>query len=52
MQSRLEKARQDPASMKARILASARKKFGEYGYGATTTRLIARDVGIDISTLY
>ena len=52
MPSRLEKARQDPASMKARILASARRKFGEYGYGATTTRLIAKDVGIDISTLY
>lgn len=52
MPSRLEKARQDPASMKARILASARRKFGEFGYGATTTRMIAKDVGIDISTLY
>lgn len=52
MATRLEKARQDPESMKARILSSARKKFGEYGYGATTTRMIAKDVGIDISTLY
>jgi len=52
MPSPLEKARQDPNSMKARILASARKVFGEYGYNNTTTRMIAKDVGIDISTLY
>jgi AcrR family transcriptional regulator len=52
MPSRLEKARRDPESMKARILASARRIFGEFGYGLTTTRMIARDVGIDISTLY
>ena len=52
MPSPLEKARQDPKSMKARILASARKVFGEYGYNNTTTRMIAKDVGIDISTLY
>jgi AcrR family transcriptional regulator len=38
--------------MKARILASARRIFGEYGYNKTTTRMIAKDVGIDISTLY
>jgi AcrR family transcriptional regulator len=38
--------------MKARILASARRMFGEYGYNDTTTRRIAKDVGIDISTLY
>ena len=52
MPSRLEKARQDPNSMKAKILASARKIFGEYGYNETTTRRIAKEVGIDISTLY
>jgi TetR/AcrR family transcriptional regulator, regulator of cefoperazone and chloramphenicol sensitivity len=52
MPSPLEKARQDPKSMKARILVSARKTFGEYGYNNTTTRMIAKDVGIDISTLY
>ena len=52
MLSRLEKARQDPNSKKAKILASARKIFGEYGYNDTTTRMIAKDVGIDISTLY
>ncbi|MBW2706138.1 MAG: TetR/AcrR family transcriptional regulator [Deltaproteobacteria bacterium] len=38
--------------MKAKILSSARKIFGEYGYNDTTTRMIAGDVGIDISTLY
>ena len=38
--------------MKAKILGSARKIFGEYGYNDTTTRMIAKDVGIDISTLY
>lgn len=52
MPSRLERARQDPSSMKAKILAAARKIFGEYGYNDTTTRRIAEVVGIDISTLY
>lgn len=52
MPSRLERARNDPTSMKAKILASARRLFGEYGYNDTTTRMIAKDVGIDISTLY
>jgi len=52
MSSGLEKARKDPNSMKAKILSSARKLFGEYGYNDTTTRMIAGDVGIDISTLY
>ena len=52
MPSPLEKARQNPNSMKARILASARRIFGEFGYNNTTTRMIAKDVGIDISPLY
>jgi AcrR family transcriptional regulator len=52
MATPLEKARQDPDSMKAKILTSARKLFGEYGFHGTTTRMIASDVGIDISTLY
>ena len=52
MPSRLERARNDPTSMKAKILASARRTFGKYGYNDTTTRMIAADVGIDISTLY
>jgi len=52
MATPLEKARKDPDSMKARILKVARRIFGEYGYHGTTTRLIAQEVGIDISTLY
>jgi len=52
MPSRLERARNDPNSMKAKILAAARRVFGEFGYNDTTTRMIAKDVGIDISTLY
>lgn len=52
MPSRLERARKDPNSMKAKILAAARRIFGEFGYNDTTTRMIAKDVGIDISTLY
>ena len=45
MSSRLEKARKDPNSMKAKILSSARKLFGEYGYNDTTTRMIAYPCG-------
>ncbi|MBL0714547.1 MAG: TetR/AcrR family transcriptional regulator [Desulfosarcina sp.] len=52
MASRLQKALQDPHSTKARILTSARKLFGEYGFSDTTTRTIAADVGIDVSTLH
>ena len=52
MPSTLEKARQAPDSMKARILAAARRLFGEYGYHGVTTRMIAKTVGIDISTLH
>jgi AcrR family transcriptional regulator len=48
----LEKARKDPDSMKGKILKAARRVFGEYGFHGTTTRMIAREVGIDISTLY
>lgn len=52
MDSPLEKARKDPESMKARILAVSRRIFGEYGFHGTTTRMIAQAVGIDISTLH
>ena len=52
MATPLEKARKDPASMKGKILKAARRIFGEYGFHGTTTRMIAREVGIDISTLY
>ena len=52
MATPLEKAHKAPDSMKARILKAARRMFGDYGYHGTTTRMIAREVGIDISTLY
>ncbi|MFP3980784.1 MAG: TetR/AcrR family transcriptional regulator [Desulfobacterales bacterium] len=52
MTTSLEKAKQNPESMKARILEAARKIFGEYGFHGTTTRMIAKAVDIDISTLY
>lgn len=52
MATPLEKARKDPGSMKAKILKAARRVFGEYGFHGTTTRMIAQEVGIDISTLH
>jgi AcrR family transcriptional regulator len=52
MVSPLEKARKDPESMKGKILAKARTIFGQYGFHGATTRMIAEEVGIDISTLY
>jgi TetR/AcrR family transcriptional regulator, regulator of cefoperazone and chloramphenicol sensitivity len=52
MVSPLEKARKDPDSMKAKILGKARRIFGQYGFHGATTRMIAENVGIDISTLY
>ncbi len=52
MPTPLEKALKDPDSMKARILSSARVLFAEYGYHGVTTRMIAKEVGIDISTLH
>ena len=52
MISPLEKAHQYPDSMKAKILMAAKRIFGLYGFHGTTTRMIARDVGIDVSTLY
>jgi len=48
----LEKARKAPDSTKAKILKVARRVFGEYGFHGTTTRMIAQETGIDISTLY
>jgi len=52
MATPLEKARKDPESMKARILDCARRIFCQYGFHGTTTRMIAQEVGIDISTLH
>ncbi len=48
----LEKARKDPQSMKGRILTVARRLFGQYGFHGTTTRMIAQEVAIDMSTLH
>lgn len=52
MPTPLEKAKKDPESMKGRILIAARDLFAEYGYHGVTTRMIAKAVGIDISTLH
>lgn len=52
MPTPLEKAKKDPDSMKAKILSSARDLFAEYGYHGVTTRMIAKEVKIDISTLH
>ncbi len=52
MATPLEKARKNPDSVKAKILNTARKLFGEYGFHGTTTRMIANDAGIDISSLH
>ena len=52
MATPLEKARKNPDSVKAKILNIARKLFGEYGFHGTTTRMIAKEAGIDISSLH
>lgn len=52
MATPLEKARRDPNSIKAKILRAAGKLFGQYGFHGTTTRMIASEVGVDISTLH
>ena len=52
MATPLEKARKNPDSVKAKILKTARKLFGEYGFHGTTTRMIANAVSIDISSLH
>lgn len=52
MATPLEKARKNPDSVKAKILNTARRLFGEYGFHGTTTRMIASETGIDISSLH
>ena len=52
MATPLEKARKNPNSIKAKILGIARKLFGQYGFQGTTTRMISKEAGIDISTLH
>ncbi len=52
MASPLEKARKDPESVKAKILLAARRIFGVYGFHGTTIRMVAQELGMDISTLH
>jgi TetR/AcrR family transcriptional regulator, regulator of cefoperazone and chloramphenicol sensitivity len=52
MATTLEKAHKDPESIKARILAVARRIFGKNGYHGTTTRMIADEAGINISRFH
>ena len=52
MPTPLQKARKDPDSMKAKILNAAKGQFAEYGFHGVTTRMMAKEVGIDISTLH
>ncbi len=52
MASPLEKARKDPESVKAKILLVARRVFGVYGFHGTTIRMVAQELGMDISTLH
>lgn len=52
MVSTLEKARKDPESVKAKILLVARRIFGVYGFHGTTTRMVAQELGVDVSTLH
>lgn len=52
MATALEEARQKPDSLKGRILRAARGIFAQNGYHGATTRSIAAEVGIDVSTLY
>jgi len=39
-------------TVRVKILIAARRLFGKYGFHGTTTRMIAQEVGIDVSTLY
>lgn len=41
-----------PADRRDRILAAARRRFAEFGFGATTVRQIADDVGMLSGSLY
>lgn len=52
MTKALELARAQPDSLKGRILAAARRSFARQGYRGTSTRTIAGEAGIDVSTLY
>src|SRR6185436_6340725 len=52
MRSALQKAREAPASTKARILATAEEVFAEKGFAGASTREIAAGAGVNISSLH
>src|SRR6266481_8376584 len=52
MRSALEKAREAPASTKARILAAAEEVFAVKGFAGASTREIAGKARVNISSLH
>ena len=52
MPTRRSPVGQPPESTKARILAGAQQAFARYGFHGATTRVIAAQAGVDISTLH
>ncbi len=52
MRSALQQAREAPASTKARILAAAEQIFAEKGYAGASTRDIAANAHVNISSLH
>lgn len=52
MRSALQKAREAPASTKARILATAEQVFAAKGFAGASTREIAAKAGVNISSLH
>jgi AcrR family transcriptional regulator len=52
MRSALQKAREAPASTKARILATAEEVFAAKGFAGASTREIAAKAGVNISSLH
>lgn len=52
MRSALQKARQEPASTKARILAAAEEVFAAKGFAGASTREIAAKARVNISSLH
>jgi AcrR family transcriptional regulator len=52
MKTALQKAREAPASTKARILGAAEEVFAARGFGGSSTREIAAKAGVNISSLH
>lgn len=52
MKTALEKAREAPASTKARILGAAEEVFASRGFDGSSTREIAAKAGVNISSLH